>query len=60
MIQKKGEHKEMFRQQQMKMLNRPNSNQMFLNVTEQEDLSGNVKNNNEGDLETAIGRSSEA
>lgn len=26
MIQKKGEHKEMFRQQQMKMLNRPNSN----------------------------------
>lgn len=33
---------------------------MFLNVTEQEDLSGNVKNNNEGDIETAIGRSSEA
>lgn len=33
---------------------------MFLNVTEQEDLSGNVKDNIEVDLETAIGRSSQA
>lgn len=50
----------MFRQQQLKMLNRLNSNQMFLNVTEQEDLSGNVKDNIEVDLETAIGRPSQA
>lgn len=59
MIQTKEEHKEMFRQQQLKMLNRPNSKQMFLNMTEEEDLSGNVKDNGV-DLETAIGRSSQA
>lgn len=32
---------------------------MFLNMTEEEDLSGNVKDNGV-DLETAIGRSSQA
>lgn len=60
MIQTKEEHKEMFKQQYMKMLNRPNRNQVFLNMTEQGNLSGNVKDNNEEDLETAVGRSSQA